>query len=101
MLVRINPEGKYMDGIKSAWGPAATVDVNPVLEQIKTMHAKGHGVIGMKIYGNGDFKTPEERDKSVRFAMSKPEINAIVVGFTQPGHIDGTIERMNRILAET
>jgi len=100
-LVRINPEGKYMDGIKSAWGPDATVDVNPVLEQIKSMSAKGHGVIGMKIYGNGDFKTPEERDKSVRFAMSKPEINAIVVGFTQPGHIDGTIERMNRILAET
>ncbi len=100
-LVRINPMGRYMDGVKSAWGPDASVDVNPVIEQIKTMHAKGHGVIGMKIYGNGDFKTPEDRDKSVRFAMSHPEIDAVVIGFTQPKHVEGTIERMNRILAET
>lgn len=100
-LVRVNPQGRYMDGVKSAWGPDASVDINPVIEQIKTMHAKGHGVIGMKIFGNGDFKNPDDREKSIRFAMSKPEINAVVIGFTAPPQIDETIQRMNRILAET
>ena len=99
-LVRINPEGKYMDGAQAAWGPNAVVEVDPVMEQIKTMHAKGHGVIGMKIFGNGDFKDPVEREKSIRFAMSKPEIDAIVIGFTSPEQIDEAIQKMNNVLAE-
>jgi predicted aldo/keto reductase-like oxidoreductase len=100
-LVRVNPQGKYMDGVKSAWGPDASTDVNAVIEQIKSMHAKGHGVIGMKIFGNGDFKNPDDREKSIRFAMSQPEINAVVIGFTKPDQIDEAISRMNRILAES
>ena len=100
-LVRINPEGKYMDGAKSAWGPDVTTDVDPVLEQIKSMHAKGHGVIGMKIFGNGDFKDPAEREKSIRFAMSKPEIDAIVIGFITPEQIDEAVGKINGILAES
>lgn len=98
-LVRINPEGRYMDAGKEIWGKG-TADVNAVMDQIKTMHAKGHGVIGMKIFGNGDFQNPDEREKSLRFALSKPEINAIVIGFTSPEQIDEAIERMNGILAE-
>jgi len=97
-LVRINPQGKYMDAAKSVWGP--TVEVDPVLEQIKSMHAKGHGVIGMKIFGNGDFKDPADREKSMRFAMSKPEIDAIVIGFTNSGQVDEAITKLNGILAE-
>jgi len=97
-LVRVNPEGRYMDAGREVWGQAA--QINPVLDQIKAMHAKGHGVIGMKIFGNGDFRNPDEREKSIRFAMSKPEINAIVIGFTSPEQIDEAIGRMNRVLAE-
>jgi predicted aldo/keto reductase-like oxidoreductase len=99
-LVRVNPQGRYMDGVKSSWGPESLSDINPVIEQIKSMHAKGHGVIAMKIFGNGDFKNPDDREKSIRFAMSHPEINAIVIGFTAPEQIDEAIGRMNRILAE-
>jgi len=99
-LVRINPQGKYMDAAKSVWGPNATANVDPVMEQIKTMHAKGHGVIGMKIFGNGDFKDPADREKSMRFAMSKPEIDAIVIGFVTPAQIDEAIGKLNGILAE-
>ena len=99
-LVRINPQGKYMDAVKSAWGPNSTVEVDPVMEQIKSMHAKGHGVIGMKIFGNGDFKDPADREKSMRFAMSKPEIDAIVIGFINPQQIDEAIQKLNGILAE-
>jgi len=99
-LVRINPLGRYMDTEKEVWSPKVTIPVDPVLEQIKTMSAKGHGVIGMKIFGNGDFKDPADREKSLRFAMSKPEINAIVVGMSSPEQIDGTIKMLNGVLAE-
>ena len=97
-LVRVNPEGLYMDDPKASWGPR--VPVEPVLEQIKAMHAKGHGVIGMKVFGNGDFKDAAQREKSLRFAMSKPEINAIVIGMSAPNQVDEAIAKMNSILAE-
>lgn len=100
-LVRVNPQGRYMDDVKSAWGPDAKADVAPVIEQIKAMHAKGHGVIGMKIFGNGDFKNKDERERSIRFAMAKPEINAVVIGFTSPEQIDDAIRTINMILVET
>ena len=73
--------------------------VGPVMEQIKKMHAKGHGVIGMKMIGNGTFTTPEDREKSLRFAMSQPEIHAVVIGFKSTAEIDEAIERINRALA--
>ena len=55
----------------------------------------------MKIFGNGDFRNPEDREKSIRYAMGCKEISAIVIGFTSPKQIDEAIERMNRALAET
>jgi predicted aldo/keto reductase-like oxidoreductase len=69
------------------------------MTEIKKMHAKGHGVIGMKIIGNGDFTNAEDREKSIRFAMSQPEIHAVVIGFKNTAEIDEAIERINRALA--
>jgi predicted aldo/keto reductase-like oxidoreductase len=97
-LVRVNPQGAFTDGESNGWGGGG--DVAPVIEQIKTMHEKGRGVIGMKIIGNGTFTSPEDREKSIRFAMSHREIDAVVVGFTSRKEIDEAIERMNRALAE-
>ncbi len=62
------------------------------------MHAKGRGIIGMKIIGNGDFTKAEDREKSVRFAMGRKDIDAIVIGFKSPAEIDEAIERMNKAL---
>jgi predicted aldo/keto reductase-like oxidoreductase len=64
------------------------------------MHAKGHGVIGMKIIGNGQFVKAEDREKSIRFAMACKEIDAVVIGFTSTQQIDEALERMNRALKE-
>jgi 1-deoxyxylulose-5-phosphate synthase len=99
-LVRINPEGNHMDASQQAAWNNGGVDVSPVVREIKTMHEKGHGVIGMKIFGNGDFTKPEQREKSIQFAMANKDIDAIVIGFTQAKEIDEAIERMNRALAE-
>jgi 1-deoxyxylulose-5-phosphate synthase len=97
-LVRVNPQAKHIDGMEQTWNKSGS-DVAPVLEQVRTMHAKGHGVIGMKIIGDGDFQNPEDREKSVRFAMAQREIDAIVIGFKSTGEVDEAIERVNRALA--
>ena len=70
------------------------------MEQIKTMHEKGRGVIGMKICGNGTFRDPADREKSIRYAMSQKEIDAVVIGFKNRQEIDEAIERINRALKE-
>ncbi|HWH71608.1 MAG TPA: aldo/keto reductase [Candidatus Sulfotelmatobacter sp.] len=99
-LVRVNPQASHIDGMKETWNESGT-DIAPVLTELQTMHAKGRGVIGMKIIGNGDFTNPEDREKSIRFAMSRPELDAVVIGFKSTAEIDEAIERMNRALAET
>ena len=98
-LVRVNPQGSYTDAERNGWSDQRN-DINPVMEQIKTMHAKGRGVIGMKICGNGTFTDPADREKSIRFAMSCREIDAVVVGFKNRQEIDDAIERVNRALKE-
>jgi hypothetical protein len=100
-LVRVNPQGKTMDGpILPREQRPPTFDINPVLKEIKTMHDAGRGVIGMKISGNGSFKDPAEREKSIRFAMNSPDIDAIVIGMTSRAQVDENIVMINRALAE-
>jgi 1-deoxyxylulose-5-phosphate synthase len=98
-LVRVNPQAKHIDGMQETWDKPG-LDINPVLAELQTMRAKGRGVIGMKIIGNGDFTNAEDREKSIRFAMSRPELDAVVIGFKSPAEIDEAIRRMNQALAE-
>ena len=100
-LVRVNPQGAHMDGENEEVWDNQTHEPAPVLAELKTMRAKGRGVIGMKIIGNGDFTKAEDREKSIRFAMSRPELDAVVIGFKNTAEIDEAIRRMNQALAET
>ena len=100
-LVRVNPQGAHMDTPAETWNAKSDeTHVSAVMKEIKTMHAKGHGVIGMKLVGDGDFKNPEDREKAIRFAMAQPEIDCVVIGFKSTDEIDEAIQRMNRALAE-
>ena len=96
--VRVNPQGAFTDREQDGWGKGA--DISPVMEQIKSMHAKGRGVIGMKICGNGTFTSADDREKSIRYAMACKEIDAVVIGFKCRTEVDEAIERMNRALKE-
>lgn len=98
-LVRVNPQCSHIDGMEEAWDRSGH-DLAPVLTELQTMQAKGRGVIGMKIIGNGDFVNAEDREKSIRFAMSRPELDAIVIGFKSTAEIDEAIQRVNSALAE-
>ena len=99
-LVRVIPQGVHMDGENEQVWDNQTHEPAPVLAELKTMRAKGRGVIGMKIIGNGEFTKAEDREKSVRFAMSRPELDAVVIGFKSTAEIDEAIRRMNGALAE-
>jgi predicted aldo/keto reductase-like oxidoreductase len=97
-LVRVNPQGKHIDGPEQTWNKPGN-DVTPVMQQIRTMHAKGRGVIGMKLIGNGDFVNPQDREKAINYAMTHAEINAVVIGFKTRQEIDEAIQRIDSALA--
>jgi len=96
-LVRVNPQGRHMDGPSPSDHIAPTAEP---LKEITAMRAKGRGIIGMKIIGNGEFKRPEDREKSIRFAMQCGLLDAVVIGFSSTSEIDEAVERINRALAE-
>ena len=98
-LVRVNPQGRRIDGPEESVWNDTVHDVSPVVTELKAMKAKGRGVIGMKIIGNGEFVSAEDREKSIRYAMSLPELDAVVIGFKNRGEIDEAIKRMNSALA--
>jgi 1-deoxyxylulose-5-phosphate synthase len=95
-LARVNHAGHHMDGLAGEWSEPGLREES--LTELKRIHAAGKGVIGMKIIGNGDFKDPQEREKSARFAMSAPFVDAVIIGFKSPQEIDEAIDRLNRAL---
>jgi predicted aldo/keto reductase-like oxidoreductase len=99
-LVRVNPQAKHIDGQEEHWEKSGS-DITPVMDEIRKMRAKGRGIIGMKIIGNGDFTNSEDRERSIRYAMSQPEIDTIVIGFKNRAEIDEAIQRMNNALSES
>ena len=100
-LVRINPQGASIDTRVERWDAKSDVSHVPaVLEQIKLMRKNGHGIIGMKLIGNGDFTNPDDREKSIRFAMQPGLLDAAVIGFKSTAEVDEAIMRINRALAD-
>jgi len=101
-LVRINPQGVQIDtNVVTVFDDSNPSHVPAVVEQIKRMHHNKHGVIGMKIIGNGSFIRREDREKSIRFAMQPGLVHSIVIGFKSTAEIDEAIEHINRALAES
>jgi predicted aldo/keto reductase-like oxidoreductase len=101
-LVRINPQGVLVDTADAkSWNAESNAShVEPVVEQIKRMHEKGHGLIGMKILGEGRFTKPEDREKSIRFAMQSVPLDSVTIGFKNTAEVDEAIKRINSALAE-
>ena len=87
-LARINPFGMKMDGKPE--------DVAPLL---KKMHDKGRGVIGMKIYGEGDCKTAEQRLQSLKYVLELGCVDCFTIGFANTKQIDETLELIEQALA--
>jgi predicted aldo/keto reductase-like oxidoreductase len=89
-LARINPVG----------GQAGRMDGTPdaVAACLKAMHAKGKGVIGMKILAEGTLKTPEKQIESLRYVLGLGCLSCFVVGFESEQQIDQMMQRIETAL---
>jgi 1-deoxyxylulose-5-phosphate synthase len=66
-LVRINPIGAYMDA-----APDTVVSV------MREMRTNGHGIVGMKILGQGELRN--RQDEALRYALSLDLLDAFTIG---------------------
>lgn len=85
-LARINPVG----------GRAGRMDGTPeqVSACLKAMHAKGKGIIGMKILAEGTLKTPEKQLESLRYVLGLGCLSCFVIGFENEQQIDQIMQRI-------
>lgn len=81
MLGRINPGTVLMDGTPEE-----------IAAILKTAHANGKGVIGMKILGEG--KLVNRIDEALKFSVGLGCLDAMAIGFVKPNEIDDTIARI-------
>jgi aryl-alcohol dehydrogenase-like predicted oxidoreductase len=92
-LNRVNHNGTRMDNLTDdARQPG---EVNEVVATIKKVRSQGTGQIGMKIIGEGAFRTPEERDASIRYVIKSGLVDAVTIGYKNTAEIDEAIERIN------
>jgi predicted aldo/keto reductase-like oxidoreductase len=96
-LVRVNPQGRHVDTESNRWEALGEIDV--VMREVRAMHDKGRGIIGMKLAGNGDFRNPADRDRALRFAMTSGVVDAVAIGFAGTGELDDACLRIGQALA--
>lgn len=100
-LVRVNPQGVKIDTPNEKVFDESTPEhLPPVMQQLAVMRQNSHGIIGMKIIGEGDFTDPADREKSIRFAMQPGLLDSVTIGFKNEAEIDEAILNMNAALAE-
>ncbi len=83
ILARINPFGAHMDGTPEA-----------VSELLLRARKNGKGIIGMKIFGNGDFTSPGQRDQSINFAISGGTVHCMTLGLESAEQVDDAVEKV-------
>ncbi|HVZ36267.1 MAG TPA: aldo/keto reductase, partial [Polyangiaceae bacterium] len=97
IFARINPGYKRMD-------PDGTVE--QVAEALRRARANGKGVVGMKIYGSGQWRSAEQRRQSLELALrggpagsnQGPLVDAITIGHVSTEQIDDTLANMEQVL---
>ncbi len=92
-FVRINHDGTHMDGPTGKWAEPGIRET--VVSEVEKIHKNGTGVLAMKLFGNGDFKNEERREKSIRFVTQLKCVDAYICGFKSPAEIDEAVRFMN------
>jgi hypothetical protein len=80
-LVRINPIGALMDS-----------DPDTVVSVIKEMRARGKGIIGMKILGQGALR--DRQDEALNFALGLNLLDAFTIGAESKSEQEDLIRRI-------
>ncbi len=93
-LLRVNHNGTKMDSLRMTDSDDKG-DVSEVVSHAAKVRQQGTGIIGMKIIGEGAFKTPEERDASIKFVMKLGTVDSVTIGYKSTQEIDEAIARIN------
>lgn len=93
-LLRVNNDGTKMDSLKMT-DTDDKGDVPEVVSHIAKIRQGGTGILGMKLIGEGAFKTPEQRDASIRFVMKLGTVDSVTIGYKSTAEIDEAIDRIN------
>jgi len=80
-LARLNPAGVAMDA-----DPATVIGV------LKTMKAKGKGIIGMKILGAGALR--KKADEALQYALAQDVLDCFTIGCESPNELDDLMKRI-------
>ena len=80
-LVRINPMGAFMDS-----------DPQTVVSVIREMRANGHGVVGMKILGQGSMRS--RQDEALKYALGLDLLDAFTIGAENQAEQEDLIRRI-------
>jgi aryl-alcohol dehydrogenase-like predicted oxidoreductase len=91
-LMRMNHNGARMDNLE---GDNNHGDHAAAIANVRAAKKTGMGVLGMKLVGEGRFKTPAERDASIRYVIKNQLCDAMTIGYKSPAEIDEAIERIN------
>ncbi|MCC7500102.1 MAG: aldo/keto reductase [Bryobacterales bacterium] len=96
-LLRINHTGMRMDTM-STRDVDELGDVKEVSAHIRNIRARGTGVIGMKLIGEGRFTRPEDRDAAMRYALKNVGVDSVTIGYKSTAEVDEAIDRIHRVL---
>ena len=55
--------------------------------------------MGMKIFGNGNNTSDEEREKSLNYAIGSGNIHCMTLGLESKEQVDDAVNRVTRITA--
>ncbi len=87
VFARINHDGTKMDG--------PVEEITPTLQKAR---ANGKAIIGMKIYGEGTFTEPEQKDASIKYVVDNNLVDSMTIGMMNPAQIDENMGRIDKAL---
>jgi aryl-alcohol dehydrogenase-like predicted oxidoreductase len=96
-MIRMNHKGAHMDA--EDYRASSTTAVDEVVLRTKEAHLKGMGVISMKLAGEGEFKTREDRQKALKFAFDTGAVDSVTIGYKSIAEVDEAIDNLNLALA--
>jgi aryl-alcohol dehydrogenase-like predicted oxidoreductase len=96
-MIRMNHKGVRMDA--ENYDTNGLGNVNEVVTHMKQVHSQGMGVISMKLVGEGQFTSREDRKAAMKFAFNQAGVDCVTVGYKSPAEVDEAIENLNLALA--
>jgi len=96
-MIRMNHKGVRMDA--EDYDTEGLGNVSEVVTHVRQVRKQGMGVISMKLAGEGEFTTREDRQAALRYAFKNAGVDCVTIGYKNTAEIDEAIENVNLALA--